>query len=313
MKSRPKPCPVMPLPDETLLALFARTAKDWCLVWPDFQRVALGAQFLSSRHAERRAFDWDRLEESLGISANILFEMSERSFLVQRDDPVRLSKQRLQCLPWSDIEGYALYNPDALERSDHLRLSWLRPDLLVDPQSGTLFLHHCHECKAVLADVRWSEALPICPRCEAALAAAPKMDAPDKIVTFAAGFSSKVDAQFRSRPVDVFSQTLIHCAAIWHTVKVLKSSPSLRRLADYLTDEAGVGPLKMVSDFEPDDVGLAALRHAQLWVGVDQACRNYPAITRRFSVMVRFPRNLRSAPLAISRGLHELASQLKLL
>ncbi len=313
MKARSTPSLLTPLPDETLQAFFVRIAIDWCLVWPDFQRVALGAQFLSSRHAERRAFDWDRLEESLGVSANILFGMSERSFLVQRDDTVRLSKQRLQCLPWSDTAGYPLYNPAALERSDHLRLSWLRPDLLVDPQSGTLFLRHCPECKAVLSDIRWQIAAPACPKCDTPLAAAPKVDAPEKIVAFAAAFTSKVDAQFRCRPVNVFSPILVQCAAIWHTVNVLKASSELSRLAQYIVNEAEVGPLQMDSDSEPDDIGSAALRHAQLWAAADYACRTYPAITRRFSIMVRFPRNLRSAPQAISRGLRELAADLGLL
>jgi hypothetical protein len=278
----------------------------------DFQRMVTGTHFSSARLAERRLFDWNRLSDDLGVAPDVLFEMSERSYFVRIDDTSRLSRQRIESFPWMDVEGYPVYNPVALQRSEHLRMSWSRPGAIVDPQSGTFFLRHCHDCRVNLSRVRWLFAQPLCPECGASLVAAPKIEAPEGIVSYAAAFSQKVDQQFRIRPINNFNPALTDCAAAWHVSNVLRMNRAYNGLALYLVDEVNLGPLASGTDDDPEDVGAAALRHAQLWIAADHACKKYPIVTRRFKMMVRYPRNLGAAPKAIEKGLSELVSHLKL-
>jgi len=301
---------IEPLPDETLMSFLTRKATDNQIRIEDFVRHVDGSIITSARLGERKAFDWNRLSNEVGVAPETLFQMSERSFMRRQDDTSRLLMQSLRAMPWAQTKGYPVYSPTALARSEHLRQSWLRPGWLVDAPTKTLSVRHCGECKSEVGAVRWSKASPECPACGAPLGATDSMEAPARIVEYAGALSAKLDREDRDRPVDVFSPVLTLCAATWHAVEVLEKKPDLVRLSSYLADEAGVGPLQLRQKGDSFDVARAALRYAQLWVAADHACRRYPEVTRRFQLMVKFPANLVRAQAGIESGLNHLSKAL---
>lgn len=299
-------------PDETLISFASRAAVDSFLAWGDFQRVGLGTIFRSAHVGERKHFDWDRLAETLGVGAGSLFEMSERSFFVRAEDSRSLYRGRLQHLPWTNQIGYPCYNPAALERGQYWRLGWLRPDALVDFESGTLFLRECPHCRHDLARIYWPMSLPVCPECDLPLSMAPKVKAPAKVVEFAKCFSEALDLVYSQRPLDVWASALGHAAAVWHVVAELRRNAALNPLVLHLVSESGLGPWKNPEESRADDVARAALRHVQLTAAADFACTHYPEIMQRYGWLHRLPRNLNAAPVAIARALHDLAIRLGL-
>lgn len=312
MRSPGKNLAVSPLPDETLMSFLTRSAVDLCITWQDFLRIIAGSYTPSARHGERKSFDWDRLSEMIEVTPEALFGMSERSLFLQRDDTSRLSLQKLRRMPWSGTQGYSVYSPAALERSDHLRLSWLRPDILVDQPSGTLFLRHCGDCLAELANIRWGNAVSQCPCCGSPLGAAPQVKAPAGLIEYLGDLSPKIDTHFRSKPVNVFAPVITHCAAVWHVVAQLKNNPEFTALRSHLIDEVQAASWVAALDDDPSSAGAAAMYHAQLWVAADYACKHYREVTHRFDLMIKFPRYYRSDHIALARGLRELMQRLAL-
>ena len=112
---------VVPLPDETLMSFLTRVAIDLCMDWKDYMRSAVGETLRSARYGELRHFDWLRLAEAVQLSPDTLFEMSGRSFIFHKSDSIRCFPQRFRRLPWLATNGYPVYSPAALGRSDHLR------------------------------------------------------------------------------------------------------------------------------------------------------------------------------------------------
>lgn len=312
MRARGKNLAVAPLPDETLMSFLTRTAVDLCITWQDFLRITAGSHTPSARQGERKSFDWDRLSEVVGVAPDTLFGMSERSLFLQRDDTSRLSLQKLRRMPWSGTQGYSVYSPAALERSDHLRLSWFRPDILVDFPSGTLFLRHCGDCRTELANVRWGDAVSQCPCCGSPLGAAPRIKAPAGLIQYLGDLSPGIDIHFRSKPVNAFAPMITHCAAVWHVVAQLKNNPEFTALCAYLIDKVQAGSWVATLEEDRASAGAEAMYHAQLWVAADYACKHYPEVTHRFDLMIKFSRYYRSDHIALTRGLRELMQRLSL-
>src|SRR5882672_5534622 len=94
---------IVPYPDETLMSFLTRVAIDLQIRVADLLREVNGGTAISARHGERRPFDWERLGLAVGVSPDVLFEMSERSFIVRRDDNSRLSEQHFRAFPWCQI------------------------------------------------------------------------------------------------------------------------------------------------------------------------------------------------------------------
>ena len=303
---------VSPLPDETLMSFLTRTAVDLCITWQDFLRITAGSYAPSARHGERKSFDWDRLSEMVGVTPDTLFGMSERSLFLQRDDTARLSRQKLRRMPWTGTKGYSVYSPAALGRSDHLRLSWHRPDILVDLPSGTLFLRLCGDCRTELANVRWGNAISQCPCCGSPLGAAIQIKAPVGLIKYLGDLSPQIDTHFRSKPVNAFAPVITHCAAVWHVAAQLKNNPEFAALRSYLIDAVQAGSWMTGLDEDPSSAGAEAMHYAQLWVAADYACKQYPEVTHRFDLMIKFSRYYRSDHIALSRGLRELMQRLSL-
>lgn len=306
MKSEETPDLIQPFPDETLMSFLTRKAMDDRIRVQDLLRHVDGSIITSARRGERRAFNWKRLSDEVGVAAEVLFQMSERSFVRRQDDTSRLWGQSLRPLPWAQTPGYPAFSPAALARSDHIRLSWLRPGWLVDAQTETLFLRHCGECRTKVGEMRWPAAVTNCPGCGAPLGASPVVNAPARIVEYAGALATKLEREYRSRPLNLFSPVLTLCAATWHVVEIFETKPEFTRLSSCLADEAGVGPLQAPQSDDILDVAKAALRYAQLWVAADHACRRYPEVTRRYELMVKFPRNLSRARQGIEAGLNHL-------
>lgn len=282
-----------------------RVSEDWCLAWPDFQRDVLGTHFSSARMGERRPYDWNRLSDALGIDPQALFSMSERWFFVQDSDTSRLTPHRIAIAPWTAAIGYSIYSPAALQRSPHIRLGWLRPDTLIDPTTRTLFLRRCFDCQTELGAITWSQATTLCPACSAPLAVAPQVEAPANIVEFASAFTARIEQQFRWKPVNFYSDTMVHCAAVWHVAELISKCPEFAGFAQQLGHESGFGWVAISETVTPVDVVQEALQYARSFAVADYACRMYPAITKRFQRLATYPRNLPKAPSAIRRGLSE--------
>ncbi len=304
MKKKTAPRRVEQLPEETIMSFLYRVSEDWCLAWPDFQREVMGTTFVSARSGERRPLDLDRIADAVGIMPEVLFSMSERSFFLQQSDTGRLSRRRIAIAPWATTAGYHVYSPAALRRSPHIRLGWLRPDALVDPTTETLFLRDCFDCGTNLGTVNWSQPTTLCPACMAPLVAGPEIKAPAALVQFAASFATRVQQQFRWRPVNFFSDTMVRCSAIWHVASAFESKPEFAEFAAQLSEESGFGVIPpRPEEGAPVDAAAAALRYALLFATADYACETYPDIPRRFERLAHYPNNLHRASHAVERGL----------
>ncbi|MBA4137012.1 MAG: hypothetical protein C0518_06830 [Opitutus sp.] len=263
----------------------------------------MGTTFVSARSGERRPLDFQRLAEVLAVAPEVLFSMSERSFYLQLTDTERLSRRRIAIAPWAVTPGYPVYSPAALHRSPHIRLGWLRPDALVDPTSETLFLRHCFDCGVELATVNWSHALTLCPECLAPLAAGPQVKAPASLAKFTSSFAAKIQHQYRWKPVNFFSDTMVRAAAVWHVASLFDTRPDLGAFVAKVAEESGFGPIPARSEETADAAAAAALRYALLFAAADFACDNYPEISLRFERLAHYPNNLHRAPSAIEKGI----------
>jgi len=303
MRRKPTVRGIDRLPEETLMGYLYRVSEDWCLAWTDFQREVLGTTFVSARSGERRPLDFERLSDALAVPSDVLFSMSERSFYLQQSDTERLSRRRIAIAPWAICPGYPVYSPAALHRSPHIRLGWLRPDALVDPTSETLFLRHCFDCGVELAAVNWSQATTLCPDCMVPLAAGPQVKAPSNLAKFAASFATKIQQQYRWKPVNFFSETMVRSASVWHVASLFDSRAEFATFAEKLGEESGFGPFPPRPQDGPVDAESAALRYGLLFATADYACDRYPEISLRFERLAHYPNNLHRAASAIERGI----------
>ncbi len=302
---------VKPLPGESLISFAWRSCVDFGYYWPDYQRLALGVTFRSSRLAERRYFEWPRLEQTLGVPAEDLFEMTERSFYTSPDDARPWPAGRQDIFPWLSERGYPIYSPAELKRGDYLRKAWLKPHLLVDPESETLYLQQCPQCGRRLRNLRWYHAAPCCPAhgCDTPLVTAPAIRPERRLLELALEITSRYDEAF-IQPIDPHSVQLSVLRAVYHAAEYFATDPALARLCTSLLDELGLAPLRRESaDGGTADPAVTALVRAHTWLAADHACTEYADVTlRRYDPMRRLPRNLVSAPNAVLRGLHDLAA-----
>lgn len=295
-----------PADEETLISLMARGCIEVGSSWAYFQRRVFGLTFQSARLAERRYFAWEQLELIFGVSAERLYAMSERSLFVGRQNPAQLSPRQLSYFPWTEEKGYSCYSPAALERAQHWRLSWLLPGNFIDAKTGTLFLRHCPGCRCELKGILWRHPLPICPRCEAELWAAPIIDAPKRIAKWAEGARNRFD--LGHPPFNHLSGSVRLLASIFHVAALLEIS-EFTKLRSSLLREIDLGP-PCGEDGPTYDVADNAIRHVQSWAAAEHACATYEEVTWRDGFMEHhLPRNLSFTRHSFTLGLRELAAK----
>lgn len=287
-----------------------RACEDACLLWGDFQRVALNQRFHSVRRGDLRYFDWDALAAKLGISAEQLYALSERSFYVYQADPREFDRRRFWAAPWIHEKGYSCYSPAALQRSFHWRLEWSRPGQIIDRETETLLLYHCGCCKRPLRELHWPRLYPGCP-CGHELIDDPVVKAPAKILKSTQKIRDDIDIVFHRRPVDLLSEEAKQLTATWYLVRELEQHRFSKKLYHHLADGADVGPYHLPNENRQDvDVVQASIRHAQLWGMADFACRQHAPVLRRYRYMLPWTNSARSCQAAVARGLRELADSL---
>lgn len=253
---------LQPRDDETIVSFASRAFGESFDSIDSFQRDFFGVTVTDARRAERQAFDWDWLSIKLGPSAAQLRAMSERALLTVDDGDWRASRTWSAEMPWIKL-GYPAYSPEALRRSQHIRLRWLRPDALVNEGTATLFLRHCPQCGAELAKMKFRFAFPDCPACHEPLSNAKSVIAPSSIVKFSRWFSALVDQAYANRPIDPRSPDMIRVAAIWNVARLLDERGSFERLAADCADRCGVGSIPLITEGS-DDIAVRALRHASM-------------------------------------------------
>lgn len=292
-----------PKPGQSLMSFVSNAATDSALGWATFQRVILRTQMRNARLGERRALDWESAGVALGVEQTELFAMSERSELTTMEDVRPVHWTLLSQRPWLLEPGYGAFDPTILKKNFYWLKAWLRPDALVNAETGTLLLRHCHRCLVELAEQKWQYVFPICPACDEPLNDAPVVDAPAGLQQFASEFSRLVQTVYAARPhVIAADEPTDELAGVWLAARSLRS-PQFAALFNDVVRQAELGS---VSRSESRSAERLAIRHIQSLAAARYLWTTQEAVFGRFKVLRKYTRSWTRTDEALERGLHQL-------